>query len=94
MEIIDILIYKQNIGKAYNKIIFELVTLVLKVSRIFNTYVITDTGCINHTIRKYNTSGRSGYMSHLKSYITLFMRNQSNETSTISFIMINVANIT
>jgi len=30
---------------------------VLKVSRIFNTYVITNTGCINPTIRKYNTSG-------------------------------------
>ena len=28
------------------------VTPVLKESRIFNTYVITDTGYINHTMRK------------------------------------------
>jgi len=28
------------------------VTPVLKESRIFNMYVITDTGYINHTIRK------------------------------------------
>ena len=28
------------------------VTPVLKESRIFNTYVITDTGYINHTIQK------------------------------------------
>ena len=32
------------------------VTSALKESRIINTYVITDTGYINHTIRKYNIS--------------------------------------
>jgi len=31
---------------------WENVTPVLKVSRIFNTFVITDTGYINHTIQK------------------------------------------
>ena len=70
------------------------VTPVLKESRIFNTYVINDTGYINHTIRKNNTSARSRYMSHLQSYNTLFKRSQSSETGTISFIMIHVAKIT
>jgi len=37
----------------YNKIF---VTSALKESRIINMYVITDTGYINHTIRKYNIS--------------------------------------
>ena len=31
MEIIDILIYKQNIIKAYNKIIFELNIIFVKI---------------------------------------------------------------
>ena len=35
-----------NLGKI------NIVTPVLKESRIFNTYVKTDTGYINHTIRK------------------------------------------
>jgi len=64
------------------------VTPVLKVSRIFNTYVITDTGYINHTMRKYNISRD---LESSQSYITLFMHSQSNETSTNGSIMIHVA---
>ena len=64
---------------------------VLKVSRIFNTYIITDTRYINHTIRKIQHKSWFRYKSHLKSYIKLFKHSQSNETSTTSSTMIRVA---
>jgi len=66
------------------------VTPVLKVSRILNTLVKTDTGYINHTIQK---TTQVGIQIH-ESYITLFKHVQSNETSTTSLITIHIATIT
>jgi len=46
--------FKMIIMRRFREL--SVVTPVLKVSRMFNTYVITDTGYINHTMRKYNIS--------------------------------------
>ena len=50
MEIIDILIYKQNIVKTYNKIIYELSDVVKSASARFTDVVIKSivpTGVMN-----------------------------------------------
>ena len=53
---------------------YKFVTSALKVSRIINMYVITDTGYINHTIRKNNISRDSDtrvISSHILHYLSI-----------------------